>query len=175
VLVRGTGDPVTLVPGLQRIVHSLDASLPLFGVEPLRVALGESIGTQRFSMLLLLSFAALALVLALLGVYGVLAQSVASRTREIGIRSALGADFRRLRALVLGEGARLVGLGLVVGLAGAVAVTRLLGALLFDVGARDPLTLAGVALVLALFSLIACWLPARRAARVDPVVALRVE
>jgi predicted permease len=175
VLVRTAGDAASLVAPLRRIVRELDPALPLFGVEPLRDTVADSMGSRRFTMLLLVSFAALALVLAVVGVHGVLSYAVAQRRREIGVRVALGADARAVRALVLGQGMRLTALGLGIGLVGGLATSRLLAALLFGVGAADPPTFGAVALVLGGVALAATWLPARRASRVDPMAALRAE
>jgi predicted permease len=175
VMIRTTGDPRALIPALRRIVQDLDPQLPLFGVEPLAETLGNSQAQRRFTMILLVAFASVAMLLAIVGVHGVLSYSVAQRTREIGIRVALGADLARIRELVLTQGARLVAIGVVLGLVLALGLTRLLTSVLFGVGARDPLTFTGVAGVLALVALVACWLPARRAAKVDPMVALRHE
>jgi putative ABC transport system permease protein len=175
VLVRAHGDPATLTPALRRIVADLDPQLPLFGVEPLAATLSHTIGQQRFTMLVLAVFAAVALLLAVIGVHGLLNYTVTQRTREIGIRMALGADPRGVRTLVVGQGAALAGAGLALGLVGAVVLTRLLTTLLYGVGARDPVTFAGVALTLGLVALVASDIAARRAARLDPMVALRTE
>jgi putative ABC transport system permease protein len=175
VLVRTDGNPSLLAPGVRRVVHEIDPQLALFGVEPLTETLGNTQAPRRFTMILLVAFAAVALLLAAFGVHGVLSYSVAQRTREIGIRAALGADVGQIRRLVVSQGARLAMLGIALGLIGALGLTRLLTTLLFGVGARDPLTFAGVGIVLAGVALVAVWLPARRATRVDPMVALRHE
>jgi len=156
-------------------VRELDPLLPLFGVEPLTETIGHSIAQRRFTMLVLGAFAAVALLLAAVGVHGVLSHAVARRTREIGIRMALGADPRGVRALVVSEGAALAGVGIAVGLAAALALSRLLTTLLFGVSDRDPAIYAGSALALGAVALVATVLPARRAARVDPMEALRSE
>jgi putative ABC transport system permease protein len=174
-LVRLQGNPGTIVPALRRVVHGLDPELPLFGVEPLTATLAHTMDQQRFTMLILLVFAGVALALAAIGVHGVLSYTVAQRTREIGIRMALGANPRGIRALVVGEGTILAGAGLALGLLGALAVSRLLTGLLYGVGAQDPATLAGVALLLGLVAVVASDTAARRAARVDPMEALRTE
>jgi putative ABC transport system permease protein len=174
-LVRATGDPVALAPVVRRVVRELDPALPLFGVEPLERTLANSVGQRRFTMLVLGLFAAVALLLAAVGVHGVLSYTVAQRTREIGIRMALGADLREVRRLVLGQGARLAAIGLGLGLLGALALSRLLSALLYGTGVDDPATYASVALALGAVALLATYLPARRATRVHPVEALRYE
>jgi putative ABC transport system permease protein len=129
---------------------------------------------EQFNLLLVGVFALLALVLAAVGLYGVTSYAVAQRTHELGIRLALGAQPTDVLRIVLGQGARLVVAGLAVGTAASLALTRLMTGLLFGIGARDPLTFAGVGVLLALVSLVACYIPARRAMRVDPVVALRM-
>jgi len=175
-LVRTTaGDPAALTPAIRRVVAELDPSLPLFGVEPLSRTLSNSIGQRRFTMIVLGAFAAVALLLAVIGVHGVLTYTVTQRTREIGIRMALGADRSRVRSLILTQGGALVAGGLVLGLIGAFAITRLLRALLYGVSPTDPGTFLGVAVLLAVVALIASYLPAARAARVDPAVSLRSE
>jgi len=175
-LVRTTaGDPAALAPAIRRVVADLDPSLPLFGVEPLSRTLSNSIGQRRFTMIVLGAFAAVALLLAVVGVHGVLTYTVTQRTREIGIRMALGADRSRVRSLILTQGGALVAGGLILGLIGAFAITRLLRALLYGVSPTDPGTFFGVAVLLAVVALIASYLPAARAARVDPAVSLRSE
>ncbi len=175
VLVRTSGDPLAVAPALARIVRELDPALPLYGVEPLSVTLSGGMAQRRFTMTVLLAFAALALLLAVVGVHGVLSYAVARRRREIGVRVALGADARAVRRLVVGQGARLTALGLGIGLVGGALATRLLATLLFGVGPLDPATFIAVALLLGGVALLASWLPARRAARVDPIIALRSE
>jgi putative ABC transport system permease protein len=135
----------------------------------------HSLAGRKLTLTLFALFAAVALALAASGLYGVIYYLVAQRTREIGIRVALGADKVRVVWLVLSQGALLVGMGIAVGLAGALALSRLLGAMLYGVGARDPVTFASVPVLLALVALVATLIPAWRAARVDPVIALRAE
>ena len=147
----------------------------LSGVEPLVETVSQSVAQRRFTMLVLGAFAAVALVLATVGVHGVLSYTVAERNREIGIRMALGADRRSVGRLVVGQGARLALGGLGIGVLASVGVSRLLSALLYGVRPGDPATLAGVALALGGVALLASWLPARRASRVDPMVVLREE
>ena len=174
-LVRTPGDPRRIASAVRGAVRDVDPQLAVFGVEPLTETLGNSQAQRRFTMILLVAFAAVALLLAAIGVHGVLSYSVAQRTREIGIRAALGADAGQIRRLVVSQGARLSVFGIALGFAGALGLTSLLTTLLFGVGARDPLTFAGVGIVLAGVALVAVWIPARRATRVDPMVALRHE
>jgi putative ABC transport system permease protein len=174
-LVRAEGEPAALAAAIGAIVRDLDPALPLFGVEPLATTLSNSTGQQRFTTIVLGLFAAVALLLAVAGVHGLLSYMVARRTREIGIRMALGADVPAVRALVLTAGARLVLVGLGLGILGALAVSRVLAALLYGVEPGDPATLAGVALLLGVVAVAASYLPARRASRVDPMTALRVD
>jgi predicted permease len=175
VLVRTGPPPETLTSALRAQVNSLDPELPIYNVRGLEALVHEASGESRFQAGLLALFAALALVLATVGIYGVIAFSVSQRAHEIGLRLALGAHPRDVLALVLGQGARLAALGVLLGVASAFALSRLLSTLLYRVTATDPLTFAGVSLLLMAVSLLACWLPARRAARVDPMVALRYE
>ena len=174
-LVRVSGDPSALVAALRSIVRDLDPALALFGVEPLSQTLSSSMGQRRFTMLVLGLFAAVALLLAAVGVHGVLSYTVAQRTREIGIRMALGANPEGVRSLVVTQAIGLTIKGLALGVVGALAVRRILSTLLYGVSAHDPVTFAGVALALGGVALVASWFPARRAAGVDPMVALRTE
>jgi len=135
----------------------------------------EDVAPDRLRSILLTAFAAVAVLLTTLGVYGVIAQGVLQRTREIGIRTALGASTWRILRLVLGQGLAAIAIGLAVGVVGSIAVLRLLRAFLFGVGPADPITFAAVAGLMAVVALIACYLPARQAARVDPLIAFRIE
>jgi len=175
VLLRTSGDPMRLSAVLRRHVRALDPGLPVESVQPMTQMVADSVAQARFRTTLLAMFGAAALVLAVVGIYGVLSYSVGRRTREVGIRVALGAGRGDVLRLVVSEGLLLTGLGLALGAAGAVVLTRFLSTLLFEVGRFDPLTYAAVAAVLAGSGLLACWIPARRAMRVDPVVALRAE
>jgi putative ABC transport system permease protein len=174
-LIRTEGDPESLASAARGVVRDVDPGLAIFGIEPLQNTVARSVAQQRFTMLLVGAFAAVALVLAAIGIHGVLSYTVAQRTRELGIRLALGAQPGRLVRLVVGQGLRLCGAGLALGLAGALLVTRLLETLLYGVTPLDPGTFFGVPAILLLVALAASYLPARRAARVDPILALRAE
>ena len=175
-LVRVTsGDPLAVVPAIKREVQALDPQQPLGTISTMEKNIGNSLGARRLTMVLLGSFAALALVLASVGLYGVMALSVTQRTRELGIRMALGAKHGDVMRLVLGQGALLVGVGLVLGLLGAIAAGRVLVSLLYQVGSLDGLALLTAMSALSFIAMIACYVPARRATRVDPMVALRQE
>ncbi|MGO9273735.1 MAG: ABC transporter permease [Terriglobia bacterium] len=175
VVIRTATDPLSLVPALRSQVQSLDKNLPVFEVSTMDQYLAEEVATRRFSMLLLGVFASLALVLAMVGIYGVTAYSVAQRTHEVGIRIALGASGREVLRLVLQLSMVLTLAGLAIGLAGALALTRFLSSLLYGVRPTDLLTFVAVSLVLAVAAFAASYIPARRATRVDPMVALRHE
>jgi predicted permease len=175
VLVRTEVSPRSLVPALEAAVHGLDPELPLMRLRTLEELVGRSISQPRFYVVLLGAFAGAALLLAALGVFGVLSQAVAQRRREIGIRVALGAHPRDVLRAVLSHALVLVAAGLAIGLAGALALSRTMTSLLFDLSPRDPATLLGVAVLLAAVAFVASYLPARRAARVDPLIALRSE
>ena len=175
IAVRTAGDPMAFVPVARADLASLDRDLPLAGVRTMDEVIGRSIAERRFTMLLLATFAAVAVLLAAIGVYGVLAYLVSQRTQEIGVRLAIGATPGDVARLFVREGAGLTLIGVACGLAGAVAVTRALSTLLFGVTTTDPLTFAAVAALLALVALLASYLPARRAARVDPMSALRAD
>jgi putative ABC transport system permease protein len=174
--VRSTNnDPQNLVAALTREIHSLDKDLPVTEIATLEDILAREVSPKRFNTGLLSIFAALALLLAAIGVYGVTSYTVVQRTHEIGIRMAIGAQRRDVLKLFMGEGLKLVLAGIVIGLAGAFALTRLLASLLFGVSPTDASTFALVAVALLLVALLACYLPARRATKVDPLTALRYE
>jgi putative ABC transport system permease protein len=175
ILVRTTNEPLAFVSAARAELQQLDPELPLAGVATMDQLLADSLSRSRFTMLLLGIFAAVALVLAAVGIYGLIAYSVTQRTQELGIRIALGAQRRDVLRLVLAQGARLTLLGVAIGVLAARAFSRLLSTFLFGVSATDPLTFAGVASLLACVSLLACFIPARRATHVDPIVALRYE
>jgi putative ABC transport system permease protein len=174
-VVRTTGSPEALMAGIEGQVHAVDPDLPVIGLTGLESVVGASIARPRFYTLLLAIFAGVALTLAAVGVYGVFAFLISQRTREIGIRMALGADGSDLLRGVLGRSAGLAGAGLVLGLLGVAGLHKIIGRLLFGVTATDPVTLIGVSLTLLLVALCASYIPARRASRIDPVGALRGE
>ncbi|HXA66651.1 MAG TPA: ABC transporter permease [Bryobacteraceae bacterium] len=175
VALRTKTDPAFMLESARQAIRSIDPGLPIAKVATMTALVDNSMAQPRFAMLVLGSFGALALVLACIGMYGVVSYSVAQRTREIGVRMALGAARRDVFRMVLGQGARLAGLGIVIGLVAALAVTRLMAGFLYGVEAADPLTFAGVSLLLVGIALLACYVPARRATRVDPMIALRYE
>ncbi len=175
-LVRAkAGDPAALAPAVVRAVQSIDPDQPVSLIATMKKNIADSLATRRLTMTLLGAFAALALVLASVGLYGVMALSVTQRTREFGIRLALGAPRRDVFRLALGRGLLLVGIGLALGLLGALGAGRALTSLLYNVGSLDPAALFTAICALAGVALVACWFPARRATRVDPIVALRYE
>jgi putative ABC transport system permease protein len=173
--VRTASDSAAIVPALRQIIRSLDPEVPLFQVRSMREVLSESVAPRRFNMLLLAAFAGLALLLASIGIYGVMSYSVSQYTHEIGIRMALGASAANVLRLIVREGMTLVSIGLAVGAAGALALTRVMSSLLFDVKPADPATFASVSVLLAVVAFAASYIPARRATRVDPMIALRYE
>ena len=173
VYLRTSSDPLSLVAAARRTIHQVGADLPVYDVRPFSSRVADATAQARFSALLLAVFAAAALALATIGIYGVISFAVAQRTREIGIRVALGADRGAVLRLIVGQGASVAVVGLVLGIAAALAATRVLRALLFDVTPTDPLTLITVVALLAAAALVACWIPARRAARLQPATALR--
>jgi putative ABC transport system permease protein len=174
-LVRTHGRPLDAVPALRGLLKSLDQDLPVERISTMNTVIGDSLQSTRFNTVLLGLFAAIALALAAVGIYGVVAWNVTKRTREIGIRSALGATRRDVLRLVVGQGMKVVLLGVALGLAGSFAATRAMQGLLFETSTFDGWTFAVVSLLLASVALLACWFPARRATRVDPMVALRAD
>ncbi|HEY2897949.1 MAG TPA: ABC transporter permease, partial [Gemmatimonadaceae bacterium] len=174
-VVRTSGDPLSLVPAMRRTLRETDPNLAIESVQTMNDVLDTSLARDRFLMTMLLVFASVGLVLAIVGVYGVLAQTARRRTREMGVRIALGARAAQLRWLVLAHGLKLVAAGLLIGAMLALVMTRAMQRVLFDVPASDPVTYVIVALVLAATGAAASWLPAYRASRTDPAVVLRVE
>jgi len=173
--IRTSGDTSNLVSSVRQIVREVDPDQPVSNVATMAEVLGTEAAQRRMGMIMLAGFAALALLLASLGIYGVLAYFVTQHTNEIGVRQALGATPRNILLLVLRKGMGLTLLGVGIGLVAAFALTRLMSSLLFGVTAADPLTFATVPLVLVGVALLACYIPARRATKVDPIVALRYE
>ncbi|HLB38223.1 MAG TPA: ABC transporter permease [Gemmatimonadales bacterium] len=174
-VVRTATDGVDVAPALRAEARAVDPSMPIYNLRSMESALSETLARARLATVSLGAFSLIALILAAVGVYGVLAYSVSQRTREFGVRMAVGADQATLARLVLTQGTRLVVVGLVIGAAVALAVSRLMEGLVFEVGTRDPLSFMGAAAVLGAVALLASYLPARRAARVDPMEALRYE
>jgi predicted permease len=175
VVLRTHDDPAAIMGPVRRAVAQLDPNEIVYAVETMNGVIERSFAARRLSMILLASFAALALMLSCIGIYGVISYLVGERTREIGVRMALGAQRSDVLRLVLGQGARMALLGVGFGIALAAGLTRLMAAQLYGVSPRDPLTFAAVALVLMLVALAACYIPARRAASVDPTEALRAQ
>jgi putative ABC transport system permease protein len=175
VVVRASGDPLALTASVREAVREVDRDQPIANIRSMEQIMSSMAGGSRFGALLLGVFASVALLLSAIGIYGVIAYSVAQRTREVGIRMALGARGRSVLGLVIGQGMKFVLIGVGVGIAGALALTRVLSSLLFNVSATDPLTFVGVSTLLALVALLACYVPARRATQVDPMIALRSE
>jgi predicted permease len=174
-IVRTHGEPAAALGSIRTAMAAVDADLPMAKVSTLQTIVDQSVTRPRFAMLLLGGFGVVALALASIGMYGVIAHSVSQRTREIGVRMALGADPGQLFGMMLKQGARLAGLGIAIGVGTALGVTQLLKTYLYQVKSTDPATFVGVAALLVSVALLACWIPARRAMRVDPMVALRHE
>ena len=174
-VVRANGDAMNIASSIRAAMREVDPNLPVSRLRSLEQVRSISVAPQRFNLSLFGLFAALALLLAAVGIYGVMAYSVAQRTREIGIRVALGAQRGEVVRLLLCQGVGYAALGVILGVAGAFALTRLMTSLLYGVQPADPLTFVCVTLLLGCVALLACYFPARRAMRVDPIVALRSE
>jgi predicted permease len=173
--VRTAGDAGATIAAVRKLAQSLDASLPVYSVRTLEEQKRRSLYAPRLAATLLGGFGLLALALAAIGLYGVMSYSVAQRTREIGIRMALGAQSGDALKLIARQGLALAGVGLILGIGGALVLTRLMQTALYGVSPTDPLTFGFIAALLAAVALLACWIPARRATQVDPMIALRCE
>jgi putative ABC transport system permease protein len=174
-IVRTSVDPLSLATPVRNAIWSIDKDQPVANIDSMENIVAGAVARQRFSMLLLAIFAALALVLAAVGIYGVMSYTVAQQTREIGIRIALGAKRHDVLKMTVNQGLKLVGLGLVVGLPSAFILTRVMASLLFGVSATDPVTFVTIPLVLMAVAMLASYIPALRATKVDPMVALRAQ
>jgi predicted permease len=173
--LRSKGEPLSLVPSVRTAVAGPTDDQPVYAVRAMKDVISGSLAERRFMMLVLIAFASVALLLAAVGIYGVMSYAVTRRTNELGVRSALGASHWQIMTLVMRRGMGLASAGLIIGLAASVMLTRLMGSLLYGVGAGDPLTLVVVTVVLGVVAMLACLVPARRATAVDPVIALRCE
>ena len=175
IAVRTAGDPLTILPAVRRIVREIDSTVPISNARTMNSIVSEAMASTSFTMTLLGIAASVALLLGAIGLFGVISYVVSQRTREIGVRVALGARGEDVQRMIVRQGVTVLAGGVIVGLVGAFALTRLMGAVLYEVSATDPWTFAGAPIVLVIVSLLASWLPARRATRVDPVAALRAE
>jgi ABC-type antimicrobial peptide transport system permease subunit len=175
VVIRSTVEPQSLAPSLRQAVADVNRSVPVSDVKTMEHIVSESITQPRFNLFLLGLFSGVALLLSAAGIYGVTAYTVTQRTQELGIRLALGAQVRDILKMIVGQGMLVIAIGLVIGLAAAFALTRLMRSLLFGIGQNDPVTFGAITLVLLFVAFIACYIPARRAAKVDPLIALRYE
>jgi ABC-type antimicrobial peptide transport system permease subunit len=175
VVLRSVGSPLGMVGAVREAIVKLNSQNVMYEARTMEAIIAESLAARRFSMILLGIFATLALLLSSIGIYGVVSYVVGQRTREIGIRIALGAQRSTVLWLMLGEGMKMAMIGVVVGIVAAAGLTRLMSQLIYGVSAADPVTFAGVIIVLTTVAFVACYVPARRAMRVDPLVALRYE
>jgi len=174
-IVRAERNPAALASAVEQAIHAIDKDLPVYSIFTMDQLLGNALAQRRLTLVLLASLAALALLLAAVGIYGVIAYSVRQRTHELGLRMALGAQARDVLKLILKQGVKLTLIGIGLGLLAAFALTRWMESLLFGVPPTDALTFAAIAIALLLVALVACWIPARRATKVDPMIALRCE
>jgi putative ABC transport system permease protein len=174
-VARARDNPLSLRSAVRAEVRKLDRDLPVSKIQTIDQTLRATLGTERFAAFLLVIFAVVALSLAAVGLYGVMSYAVSQRTREIGIRMALGARRSDVMLMVIGQGIKLAGAGILIGLGGALALTRFMETLVFGVSATDPLTYVTIVSLLTVVALLACWIPARRATKVDPLLALRCE
>jgi putative ABC transport system permease protein len=174
-VIQSAGDPAALAGATAKAVRSVAPEQPVEKVLTLDQIRDESVAPRRLNALLVASFGLLAVLIAAVGIAGVLAFSVSARTNEIGIRMTLGADASKVQRMILGEGGVLLALGLALGVGGALLLSRLIRGLLFGVAPHDPVTLASVALLMAAVGIAACWIPAARAARIDPGIAIRAQ
>jgi putative ABC transport system permease protein len=174
-VIRTKSDPSSLSVAVERELQSLDPHGIIFNVRPFEDLISDTVAPRRFTLQVLAIFAALAVILAATGIYGTMSYAVAERTREIGIRVALGARGTDIQKLVVSEGTKLILLGLIIGLCGSFVLTRWIRGLLFSVSATDPITFLIIGIVLVSIALIACWIPARRATKIEPLVALKYE
>jgi putative ABC transport system permease protein len=174
-VVRAATDPMTLAPALRNQMKAMDRNVPLYNVRTMDSYFGDSLAQARFSMIALGLFAMLAVTLACVGIFGVMSYSVNQRVREIGIRMALGASGGTVTFRIVRQGAILVGIAIVLGVAGGLALSRFLSGMVFDISPTDPITFVFVSAGLAVVALTACYIPAHRASRVDPVIALKTE
>lgn len=174
-LTRTDVEPTSIAPAVRGQIAALNKDQAVFNVRTMEQIVSQSVASRRFSMLLLAVFAVVALVLAVIGIYGMLSYAVAQRTREIGLRMTLGAQRTDVMRLVIGHGMKLAIAGVVLGLIASFALTRTMKNLLFGVSATDPVTFISITLLLAFVAFLACWIPARRATKVDPILALRYE
>jgi putative ABC transport system permease protein len=175
VLVRTEADPRAVMTNVKGIIREIDSDLPIFGLTTMEQAVSDSVAQPRFYMVLLAIFAGIALLLAALGIYGVISYLVSQRTRELGIRVALGATRLSIVRHVVAQGAMLAVVGLVIGIVASLALAKAAASMVFEIGVIDPVTLAFAPLVLLGAALLGCYLPARRAARVDPIISMRSE
>ena len=168
-------DAISVLPSVRQVVHDLDASLPLSNVATVEELYANSLDTPRYLTILVSAFAVVALILSIIGIYGVMSYFVQQRTRDIGIRIALGGGRSNVIRMIVGQGMRLVGVGVVLGIGGAIFLTRYMSSVLFEVGTTDVITFATVSVVMLGIALLACFVPARRAATLDPAMTLRDE